>query len=267
MTLPQRRPYLSALLTSLPSDFASSIRTLRTLGFTHVDLVALADRPDEHLEVLAESGLIVSCGALGRNLPEGCTLDTLSVQDRRRALEEMQRQIADIAHLGGTCAYIVPTKDASVAAVARFSEACGLLAEYAGGRMVRLSIEHFPGTALPSAAAVLDFVDRVGQPNLGLLLDVGHCLLSREDAAAVVRRARDRLFYVHLDDNDGVADLHWPLLAGRLTEESLRATLAALREQGYAGGMALELRAENAEPAEALRKGRELLARLLQSPS
>jgi sugar phosphate isomerase/epimerase len=148
----------------------------------------------------------------------------------------MKRQIADIARLGGTCAYVVPPKDGSIGAMVRFSEACALLADFAAGRMIRLCIEHTPGTALPSAAAALEVLERLGHANLGLLLDIGHCLLSKENPAAVVAQAKDRLFYVHLDDNDGASDLHWPLLKGQLTEDMLQATVDSLATAGYAGG-------------------------------
>ncbi len=241
------------------------MRMLPTLGFSHVDLVALVERPPAHLEALAASGLMVSCGAIGKHLPEGATLDAAAVAPRRAALEQMERQILDIARLGGAWAYVVPGKDLTSPARARFSEACALLADYAAGCGIRLCIEHSPGTAYPTAAATLGLLEQIGHANLGLLLDLGHCLLSREDPAAVVAAARGRLFYVHLDDNDGVSDLHWPLLTGRLTEEVLRGMLAALSEQEYAGGLALELRAEKAEPAEALRHGRELVIGILQS--
>ena len=261
----RQESYLSALLTSLPLDFESGIRELQALGFTHVDVVALAERPQTHLEALAESGLIVSCGAIGRGLREGCTLDAQSVALRSAAVEQLRWHISDIARLGGTYAYVVPGRDSSTEGLTRFSEACALLADFAAGRMVRLCIEHCPGTALPSAAATLDLLEQIGHANLGLLLDVGHCLISREDPAAVVARAKERLFYVHLDDNDGAGDLHWPLLKGCLTEETLRATLASLQRQGYAGGLSLELRAENAEPAEALRRGKELVLSLLEN--
>jgi sugar phosphate isomerase/epimerase len=256
---------LSALLTSLPLEFERGVRELAALGFTHVDVVGLAERPEKHLDALAESGLIVSCSAIGRGLPEGCTLDAPSVAQRRLALEEMKRQITDIARLGGRYGYIVPGRDGSAEAMARFAEACAMLADFAAGRMVRLCLEHNPGTALPNAAITLALLEQIGHEHFGLLLDVGHCLLSGEDPAAVVARAKERLFYVHLDDNDGVSDLHWPLLTGRLTEDLLRATLASLVAQGYAGGLALELRAENAEPAEALRRGRQLVESLVQS--
>jgi sugar phosphate isomerase/epimerase len=257
--------YLSALLTSLPLEFDRAVREMTALGFTHVDVVGLVERPEQHLAALAESGLIVSCGAIGRGLPEGWTLDVPAVALRRKVVEEMQRQITDIARLGGRYGYLVPGKDGSKEALTRFAEACALLADFAGGCLVRLCLEHSPGTALSRADDTLAWLERIGHDNLGLLLDVGHCLLSGEDPATVVTCAKERLFYVHLDDNDGVGDLHWPLLTGRLTEEMLGAALAALAAKRYAGGLALEFRAENPEPAKALHQGRQLLDRLMKN--
>jgi sugar phosphate isomerase/epimerase len=86
-------------------------------------------------------------------------------------------------------------------------EAVALLADHAQARMVRLCDEHLPGRALADAAATLAWLRRAGHANLFLLLDVGHCLLTREDAA-VVRDPGALLDYVHLDDNDGTGDLH-----------------------------------------------------------
>src|SRR5437764_383609 len=81
----------------------------------------------------------------------------------------------------------------------------------------------------------------------------GHCLISGEDAGAVVRRAGGRLGYVHLDDNDGAGDLHWPLLTGRLTRRDLEGLAAALREVNYCGGVALELNAAHGDAVPGLR--------------
>ncbi len=177
----------------------------------------------------------------------------------------MRRQIADAARLGATHAYVVSGMDGSADGLARFAEACGLLADYAAGRMVRLCVEPIPGRALPSAAAVLEWLRRTAHPNLALLLDVGHCLLSGEDPAAVARAAGDRLGYVHLDDNDGAGDLHWPLLTGRLTPTHLSDLAAALRELRFSGGLSLELKAAVAERASALRAGMEIATSLLIS--
>jgi sugar phosphate isomerase/epimerase len=248
--------YVSALLTSLPGAFEEALAQLAALDFTHVDVVALADRPLLHREALADSGLVASCAAVGKGLPADWTPDCESVEVRRKTLEQMKRQVADAAALGATHAYLVPGRDTSPASLERFGEFCVLLADYAAQRMVRLCLEHFPGRALPTAEATLAWLDALGDPGLGLLLDVGHCLLSREDPAAVISRAGRRLGYVHLDDNDGVGDLHWPLLTGQLTKETLVRTLRALAEVEYEGALSLEFNAQNPDPVGALREGK-----------
>jgi len=250
---------LSAFLTSLPLPFAGAVAAAARLGFGTVDVVAVADRPPSDLEALAEGGVLVGCAALGRDLPPGCALDAADVSLRRRAVEHVRRQLADAARLGATAAYLVPPFGGE--RLPLFAEACALLAEDAASRRVRLLVEHVPGRALPTVAATLAWLGDVGHPSLALLLDVGHCLISGEAVGDAVRRAGGRLGHVHLDDNDGVDDLHWPLLTGRLTEADLASLAAALTEVGYRGGLALELNAANADPEAALAEGKAIAER------
>lgn len=251
--------HLSVLLTSLPVEFADAVRQAAELGFQHVDVVAVSERADTDRAALADAGVLVACASVGRGLPEEQTLDAVDVHARRAAVEAMKRQIADAATLGATHAYVVSGMNKGADALRCFAEACGLLADYAAQRRVRFCVEHLPGRALSSAAETLSWLEALNHPNLSLLLDVGHCLITREDAAEIVRRAGPRLGYVHFDDNDGVGDLHWPLLTGRLTEQDVRSTLAALREIGYGGALTLELSPQNADPVAALREGKKLL--------
>jgi sugar phosphate isomerase/epimerase len=244
---------LSAFLTSLPLPFADAVAAAARLGFSHVDVVAVAERPAADLEALADAGVMVCCAALGRGLPDGAALDAADVGLRRVALDVVRAQVSDAARLGATAGYLVSPVEAE--RLVLFAEACALLADEAARRMVRLCVEHAPGRALATAAATLAWLTAT-YPGLGLLLDVGHCLISGEDVAAVVRSAGGRLGHVHLDDNDGVGDLHWPLLTGRLTAGDLAALAAALDEAGYRGGVALELSPHNAGPVEALAEGR-----------
>jgi sugar phosphate isomerase/epimerase len=253
--------FISALLSSLPLPFEDAVRAVAGMGFTHVDVVALAERPAVHLEALAETGLLVSCGGIGKGLPDDWTLDTPSLDLRHLALAHIKSQIADAARLGATHVYLTAGLDGSPDGLLRFGESCALLADYAAGRMVRLCVEPIPGRALPSAASVLEMLNRLNHDHLALLIDVGHCLISREDPADVVRLAGKRLGYVHLDDNDGVGDLHWPLLTGKLTEQTLTAFLKELKPHGYDGALTLELNPQN--PPTALADGKRLLERLL----
>jgi sugar phosphate isomerase/epimerase len=252
---------IAVLLEGPPADFAAELRLAADLGFTSVDVVALEERSERDREALADAGLLVRCAGIGRGLPDGCTLDAADAGRRRDALERMRRQVADAANLGATHAYIVSGMDARPAGLTCFAEACGLLADYAAGRMVRLAVEPIPGRALADAAAALTWLRRAAHPHLGLLLDVGHCLLSGEDPAAVARAAGPLLGYVHLDDNDGVGDLHWPLLTGRLTAAHLTELASALMDVGYSEGLSLELKTTGVERAPALRRSKEIAER------
>lgn len=250
---------LTALLPSLPLPFEEAVRRLAGLGFPQVDVLGLPERPSIHYDALAETGLRVRCSSIGKNLANACTLDMADVGCRRAALEETRRHILDAARLGATHCYLVPGLDDSADGLARFADACVLLADYAAERMIRLCVEHIPGRALPTVAGTLDWLERVGHANLFLLLDVGHCLISGEDPAVAATRAGPRLGYVHLDDNDGVRDVHWPLFTGRLTETTLRTFLETLPRIGYDGPLCLELNPENADPVAALSDGRDWL--------
>lgn len=266
---------LSVLLTSLPLEFPEAVRAAAALGFAAVDVIALADRPAEHREALAESGLLVACASLGRSLPEGQALDAVDPVQRLAALAAVKRQMTDAAQLGATHGYVVPGTDASANGLSRFGQSCQELADYAAQRMIRLCVEHVPGRALPTARAVAAWLKRHPHPNLELLLDVGHCLITREDPAEVLSVAP--VGYLHLDDNDGQHDLHWPLLTGHLTEEMLARTLVAwqARVPRQQAGLALELhpspldsRPEGQDGAgssalKALHQGKALVERLL----
>jgi sugar phosphate isomerase/epimerase len=254
---------ISVLLTSFPLDLEPAARQAAALGFRYVDIVGLAERPVAHREALAEAGLVVACAAVGRALPDGRTLDAPRIEDRRAAVDEVRRHITDAAQLGATHCYVVPGLNTDADAVRRFVDSCTALADHAAGRMVRMCVEHVPGRALATAAATLSCLEDVGHNNLALLLDIGHCLISAEDAADVVSRAGARLGYVHCDDNDGAGDLHWPLLTGRLTAEAMRTLGLALRSAGYRGPLALELNPANADPIAGLRQGKELLETLI----
>jgi xylose isomerase len=85
------------------------------------------------------------------------------------------------------------------------------------------------GTAGETAA----FCEQVGADNLGATLDIGHSLLAKErpaQAAAMLAKA-NRLFYVHLNDNDGEWD--WDMLPGTYHVWETVELLYTLRRLGY----------------------------------
>jgi xylose isomerase len=98
-------------------------------------------------------------------------------------------------------------------AAATLSDAC------AHNRDVRVCLEYKKNdpvarTLFATAGETATFCLLTGADNLGATFDIGHSLIAEErpaQAAVLLHRA-NRLFYVHLNDNDGRWD--WDMLPG-----------------------------------------------------
>jgi len=109
---------------------------------------------------------------------------------------------------------------------------------YAAGRGVRLAIEpinRYEGDLIHNAAEGLEFVERVGSPALGLLLDTFHINIEERSWTEPFRKAwaAGRLWHVHLGDNNRL-----PPGQGLIDFPSIVQTL---RELGYPGYLSAEL--------------------------
>lgn len=235
---------------------------MNTLGFEWVDIQPNMLRTETLRAHVQTLGLKVSCVGASFGIPDDASLDHVDDDKRQRAIDHVRDSIDHAHELGATCAYVVPTMDASADALERYAGSLREIGDHAESLHIKIAIEHFPGRALPTAQDTLDFIEQVGHDNLYLLLDSGHLQMSDEDAPTVIRNAKDRLAYVHLDDNDGEGDLHWSLLDGVMTRESLKALLDTLDEVGYDGAISLELSPKLSDPLKALRDSLDIVQKL-----
>ena len=252
---------LSCCTWSLPGPEEDAIAALAATGFRFIDVQAGTYRSPSSRVLVEELGMEFSCLGLSFNMAEEAALDA-AARARQAAIDHCRKALDQAAELGVGTAYLVPGEDPE--ALPRFAESLVRVAEYAALHGIAVAVEHFPGKALPTAAATLDYLTALDHPNLYLLLDSGHLQISGEDPADVIAAAGDRLGYVHLDDNDGEGDLHWPLLDGVLTENALESLFAALEVSPYAGPASLELSPRLPDPAGALAASR--AAALKHSP-
>jgi protein FrlC len=121
------------------------------------------------------------------------------------------------------------------------SESLWAITEFAARHTIRIAIEpadKYETDLLPTCTDSLELIERLGYENLGVLLDNGHAHVVGESAADVVRLLGDKLFHVHVDDNDGVRDQH--LVPGEGNFE-FPPFIAALQGAGYDGYLAAEL--------------------------
>ncbi|HJN30185.1 MAG TPA: sugar phosphate isomerase/epimerase family protein [Candidatus Latescibacteria bacterium] len=256
---------ISCCIWALPIDEEVAVPRVAEMGFSCIDVRPPAFERPEVVDATVRVGLGVSCLAASFGLPEGASLDHEDAAPRAGAIAFTERAIELAARLGADAVYLVPGTDGSEAALARYAAVVGPLAQRAQDRGLSLSLEHFPGLSLPTVAATRDFVERVDHPNLHVLVDIGHAQMEGITPAAAVYIAGDRLGYVHLDDNDGVGDLHQGLLDGMLTEKSLADTFSALTQVGYEGAVSLELNATLEDPAAALTQSLQIVRNVLGS--
>ncbi len=86
---------------------------------------------------------------------------------------------------------------------------------------------------------LLQLIDEVEHPFLGLCLDTGHeHVFSKFGAGEWVRRMGCRLYHIHLHDNDGVQDRHWSIGRGTIDFEPF---YAALMEHAPQATISLEV--------------------------
>jgi len=250
----------SACVWNFPPPLAEALKQVKLTAFHYIDVEpATLDTPGD-LQAQKELGLKVSCVALDHGLPGGRGLDGREHGGLRKAVPFLKQALNKAADLQAACAYLSSCGDSRQ--LNEFGGVLRELADDAARHQIKLCLEHAPGRALASASEALRFVRQLDHPNLHLLLDIGHTLLSREDPSRVIREAGSRIGYVQVNDNDGKKDRHWALLDGRLTREMLAGALEALKEVHYEGTLGLEVSGDFASVIGVFSRNRNLLLRL-----
>ncbi|SVC25045.1 uncharacterized protein METZ01_LOCUS277899, partial [marine metagenome] len=114
-------------------------------------------------------GLDVCCIAASHELPAGAALDSTDADAVGAARAHIEAALTHAADLGAHCAYVVPEPPVDGDSLERYADLLPGLAEHGANLGVRLCIEHFPGTAMPTVAATLGFLRLIAHPNLYLL--------------------------------------------------------------------------------------------------
>ena len=252
-------PKVSACAWLLTGPPLESLRRLRGLGFDMVDLrtdcwdgIRLAD--------LRNAGLTVPCvGITPASLPDGLTLDALATADAETALPCLVGSLERAASLGVKTAYLV-TPPSRVGGEQTYISSMSRLGDEAARLGVKLCVEPSPGFALGDYTETVRMLDAANSDGLFALLDLGHLLLTGEDPVATIRMLGDRLGYVHVDDNDGLSDVHYGLLEGVLSESTLHSFLDALARSAYNGPLAIEIKSDIPSPLSSLVNSRTAIA-------
>ncbi len=232
---------------------------LWTVGWSHADL-DLLDRARGFGFSVFEVGLInlpaVDPTAIRRRaesvgidlittigLPKDMGLATPDRSVRSHTVSFLKAAVAATREMGARifCGmmYAVPGRFSGVGPtedeIRWIVDALAAVAIFAQSHDVTLAIEpvnRFESYLLNTAAQAQSVVDRIQQPNVGLLLDTFHMNIEERGIPATIRRHAASLRHLHLNESDrgmlGGANVDWPSL------------FAALKEIGYRGAASLE---------------------------
>lgn len=219
-----------------------------TLGHPHLDPFAAdwraqtealaADLHRRGLRVVVETGARYLLDPLRKHRP------TLVDREAGPRLAFLRRAVEIAAILDADCVSLwsgvapddVPVDQARVLLEERLLE----LTAFASAAGVTLALEPEPGMLVETVADALALRARLGHPaNLGLTVDLGHCVVVEpEGVVGALRAAGPLLRNVQADDMLPGAHEHLPFGEGEL---DLDAALQALRDLEYAGVIAVEL--------------------------
>lgn len=92
--------------------------------------------------------------------------------------------------------------------------------------------------------------ERLGLPNVGVTMDVGHAFVAKETPAAMLALAEQagRLFYVHCNDN--AREWDWDMLPGSVNLWDLVEVLFYLDRAGWEGWLAYDVLTRDGDPVE-----------------
>ena len=133
------------------------------------------------------------------------------------------------------------------------------IAEQAG---VRVAIEIRPYEMVSNADGMRRLTDAVGSPALGVVFDTAHFLVQKELLPIAIEKLRDRIFLVHLADNDGVSDYHWAPGRGTVPWDG---ALQALRKVGYTGFANIDVAGTYDDIDAEIRAGRDFILNRLRA--
>jgi len=255
---------LSCCIWALNEPEAVAHQQLHDLGFTAFDIRPSFLRSEESETSRKDLGLTPCCIALSHEQPKGARIDTDNGDALNLAIEHMKDALEHAARRGLRWAYLVAEAPADDHAVERYIAPYLAIADYGQTLGIKVCIEHFPGTAFPTISSTLNFIEELDHDNLYLLLDIGHAQMSNEDPRVALASVGSRLGYVHLDDNDGIRDLHLALMDGVQTEASLTDLFQVLKDIDYDGPVSLEMHENLPNPLDAIDRSRQLVSRLIE---
>lgn len=250
-------------------------------GIEGIELKYPRDLKDIKLakKLLEESNLV--CSAINVDIKDATyfrygALSAQSKEARNKAISFLKEGMDIAAELGAKLVTACPVMDGYDypfqidyhLAWERFIESVKEIATYR--RDVKLALESQPHEPhakilLSNVGKALYVCNKVGFPNVGVNLDIGHSFAARESPAesAAILAVEKRLFYIHTNDNTGEGG-DWDMISGSVHFWHWLELLYTLDRIGYDGWLGADITSKHMEPAEAFTTNIRMILRMFK---
>lgn len=129
-------------------------------------------------------------------------------------------------------------------------EAFKRLGDFAGERKMMIGIENLMRRGASTPGELLELLDAIGSPAIGITLDTSHANVAKLNIAEAVREFGSHLVATHISDNNGSGDQHLVPGSGTINWPEV---MIAFRDIAYKGIFNLEIGGER-HPVPALQQ-------------
>jgi 5-keto-L-gluconate epimerase len=229
---------------AMKEDFREGLRKLADLGY---DAVELSIKDPNQLDIretkdlLKQNGLTMPAISTGRAYGEdGLSLSDPDSEIRRKAVQRIKDQMELAVQLEGALVIIglmrgtvKPGQDGEQAEK-YFMESVSECLDYKAGITLALEpINRYETTLFNDTLSVKEIIDRLGKPNLKMLVDTFHMNIEEPNIVESIYRVRDNIAHVHFADSN-----RWAPGCGHI---NFREILEALNKIGYTGAISAEI--------------------------
>jgi len=117
-------------------------------------------------------------------------------------------------------------------------DSIGACADEAKRAGLKICLEPRVGEMVSNTDALLRLMDAVDNDNFGAVLDTGHQHAQKEILPLSVEKLGNRIYYLHVSDNDGQTNQHLALGRGTVDWDGV---FLALKKHGFSGYVAVDV--------------------------
>lgn len=143
----------------------------------------------------------------------------------------------------------------------RYVEIIGKLTDVAENEGLKFALEIRPYEIVNNSDCMMRLIEAVESESLGVVFDTGHLFVQKEILPIAAEKLGERIFLVHLSDNDGVIDNHWAPGKGNIAWESI---LQAFKKIGYDGYLNIDVAGEYKDISQEILAGKKYIEDVLK---